>query len=324
MKLSRLGELPLVEKIRAGFGQGSRAVVTGIGDDAAVVRPDPRKLLATSDMMLEGVHFDLAFTAPFQIGCKLMAVNVSDIYAMGGKPAFALLDIAVTPDTDEKFVWSLLEGVRFALELYGVSLIGGDVSSARGGMCLSATLMGYAGKPVGRSGAKAGDWLYVTGPLGEAAAGLGLLKVIKRPVDLDRPINRPLEWDIMEPLLRRHLMPEAQRPVRAATAMIDLSDGLFLDLYRLCAESGVGARIYKNMIPVSRETRAAASFLGLDPYALAASGGEDYHLLFTAPPGRRVKAVRIGEITESGMSMVHEDGREGAITPEGYRHFSAE
>jgi thiamine-monophosphate kinase len=322
MKLSRLGEIPLVEKIRSGFRGGSSAVISGIGDDSAVMRPDGRKLLATSDMMLEGVHFDLAFITPFQLGYKLVSVNVSDIYAMGGKPAFLLVDIAVPSSTDEKFVWRFLDGVNSALQRYGVSLVGGDVSSTRGEMCFSATVIGYAKKPVGRSGARPGDRLYVTGPLGESAAGLGLLKVIGRPVDLKKPLNRPLKWEVMRPLLERHLMPGARRPLRSATAMIDLSDGLFLDLYRLCAESGVGARIYKEKLPVSDETRAAASLLGMDPYTLATEGGEDYELLFAAHPKRRPRAIRIGEISDSGMLMLDERGKEVTITPEGYRHFA--
>jgi thiamine-monophosphate kinase len=323
MRLSVLGELALQGKIRAGFKSNSRAVITGIGDDAAVLRADRRKLLAATDMMLEGVHFDLAYTTPSQLGFKLVSVNVSDIYAMAGRPAFLLLGVAAPPRTDEVFMDRLLAGVREALGLYGVTLVGGDLSSTKGGIFLSASLLGYAGETIGRGGARPGDRLYVTGPLGESAAGLGLLKVIGRPVDFGRPIQRPLGWAVMMPLLKRHLMPEVSMPPRYATAAVDLSDGLFLDLFRLCAESGTGARVYKGKVPVSEETKAAASYLGLDPFSLAAKGGEDYQLLFAAPSAKRVKnAICIGEIISSGMYVVEEDGAERAIEPEGYRHFA--
>jgi thiamine-monophosphate kinase len=324
MRLSQAGELSLLEKIRDGFPDRARAVITGIGDDSAVLRSGPGKLLATSDMMVEGVHFDLGLITPRQLGFKLISANVSDIYAMGGRPRFALLDIAATGDTGTDFIDGLLSGVKEALGLYGVSLVGGDVSSSGAGMALSATLLGFADRPVRRSGARPGDMIYVTGSLGESACGLGLLRSIGRPVDLEKGRNKPLGWDVMRPLLKRHLMPEARRPgalSKHATSMIDLSDGLFLDLTRLCAESGVGARIYEDRIPVSEETRAAAESMGLEPMRLATAGGEDYELLFTAPTGRKLKAACIGEVTRGGLVFVDKRGVEAPLRPEGYRHF---
>lgn len=329
MKLSQVGELSLLEKVRSGFTKKSKAVVTGIGDDAAVLRPRGKNLLVTTDMMLEGVHFDLRLITPFQLGFKIISVNVSDIYAMAGRPCFALLGIAAAKSTKEAFLDMFFEGVRAALEFYKITLIGGDISSAEKEMVLSATLIGHAERPVRRSGAKPGDRIYVTGSLGQAACGLELSRIINKPVDMKKPVNKPLKWDIMRPLLGRHLMPEARRPApfaSCATAMIDLSDGLFIDLVRLCTESNVGARLYKDGIPVSDETKAAALFLGLDPLKVATSGGEDYELLFTAPlqsgyTRRFRKAVCIGEITESKMLIVDKNGRQRPITPEGYQHF---
>jgi thiamine-monophosphate kinase len=324
MRLARVGELALLQRVRAAFHEKSRDVVAGIGDDAAVLRFTGKNLLATSDMMLEGVHFDLRLVTPFQLGFKVVSVNVSDIYAMGGKPSFALLDIAAPGDTDDSLLEGLFEGVRAGARSYGVFVVGGDISSSIKGLVLSASILGHAARPVLRSGARPGDKLYVTGSLGQSACGLELLRRIGRPVELGRPLNRPLKWAVMGPLLKKHLMPEAREPsgvLKAATSMIDLSDGLLMDLTRLCDESRVGARLYISRLPVSGETKAAAAFLGLDPYRLAVSGGEDYELLFTAPPRRMVKAHLIGEITASGRFVVDEHGAEGPMEPKGYEHF---
>lgn len=339
MRLSETGELVLLKAIRERFKEKPGAVITGIGDDAAVVKlpsltgtSTGLKLLLTTDMMAEGVHFDLKFITPFQLGFKLISVNVSDIYAMGGRPRFALLALAMPGTTDAKFFNRFFDGVKRALALYRVTLIGGDLSGASGGgMALSATLIGYAKKPIGRAGARPGEKVYVTGGLGESACGLELLKKIRKRVDFTKPVNKPLGWplgwEIMEPLLRRHLMPEARKPYPQATAMIDLSDGLFIDLTRLCDESGVGVKLIKEKIPISDAVREAASYLGIDPFELAVSGGEDYELLFTAPPAkrpRRPRAVLIGEITASGRYLIDEQGRKSRIIPKGYRHFGGE
>jgi thiamine-monophosphate kinase len=321
MKLSEKGELSLLEAIRSKFPTRSKTVITGIGDDAAVLKPD---LLVTTDMMLEGVHFDLRLITPFQLGFKLISVNVSDIYAMGGRPSFILLGIAVPGRTEDAFIQRFFDGVKAAIRLYKLSLVGGDVSSSKKDMVVSATLLGYAKKPIGRSGAKPGDRIYVTGNLGDSACGLELLKKINRQVEFDKPLNSPLRWNVMKPLLKKHLMPQAVNPgkfAKAATAMIDLSDGLFIDLTRLCIESNVGAKIYKSRIPVSNSMKTASAFLGLDPFRLAVAGGEDYELLFTAPPRKRPGAICIGEITESGMLVVDEYGAEKPFAPEGYQHF---
>jgi thiamine-monophosphate kinase len=323
VRLSDIGELKLLDEIKSRFSKRSRSVLTGIGDDAAVLSFGKGKILATTDFMFEDVHFDLKLVTPYQLGFKLISVNVSDIYAMGGRPRFVLLGMAAPAGTKETFINRLLDGVAQALKTYEVSLVGGDISSGRK-MVLSATLLGSAEKAVTRSGAKVGDKIYVTGTLGDSACGLGLLKRIWRPVDLNRPLNKPIKWSIMRPLLRRHLMPEARRPgtfIRRATSMIDLSDGLLIDLARLCSESGVGARIYENKIPISNQMRKAADFLGFDALSFALKGGEDYELLFTAPALRRVDASCIGEVTEKGMVMVDSFDQERPVRADGYRHF---
>ena len=349
MKLSQIGELFLLEEIRKSFKKKSNHVIVGIGDDAAVVTPQDKYLLFTTDMMIEGVHFDSSFITPYQLGFKVVSVNVSDIYAMGGKPFYLLLNLAMNKNTPKKFNDRLFDGIKDALRIYDTTLIGGDLSASNTGMSLSATVIGYGGKYIKRSGANRGDKIYVTGNLGDSACGLELLKKIKRPVLLENPPIPPfnkgghggitksklrtlntelsklgLPWKIVEPLLRRHLMPEARNPkkfIKDATSMIDISDGLLIDLSRLCNESKVGARIYINNIPLSPELKKAASSLGISPIKLALSGGEDYELLFTAPPKKKVKAIYIGEITESERVIVDSSGKEKPFSAEGYQHF---
>jgi thiamine-monophosphate kinase len=324
MKLGRAGELPLIEGIRTRFAPASRSILTGIGDDCAVLRPGAGRMVVTTDLMAEGVHFDPAYTTPRQLGHKLISVNVSDVYAMGGSPAHVLLSLALPARSDTRFLDGLLDGVHEALSLYRASLVGGDISSSGDGAVLNATVIGYARRPVLRSGARPGDRIYVTGPLGDAAAGLELLKRIGKPVDLGRPRQRPLKWSIMEPLLHRHLMPVVRAPgaiAARATAMIDISDGLSLDLWRLAEESGVGARIYEERLPLSDAMRQAAARLCLDPLELALAGGEDYELLFTAPRRVRVRGVCIGEVVAGGLTLVHPDGTTEPLRPRGYLHF---
>jgi thiamine-monophosphate kinase len=327
MKLSEAGELFLVDLVRKKFGKEARGLLKGIGDDAAVIAGTGRSTLITTDMMIEGVHFDLRWITPFQLGFKLVSVNVSDIYAMGGKPEYALLNFAGTSGYNLADFKRFFDGIGRALDFYGVSLIGGDMSSADR-LIVSATVTGTATRVVTRGGAKPGDFVYVTGYLGDSACGLEILRRSLRTVEIERKRKTDLGpgWKTVYPLIKRHLMPEAVNPsafAGKATAMIDLSDGLAVDLARLCKESGVGARIYEERIPLSDELKKAAAFLGLKPLDMALGGGEDYQLLFTAPPKDKIEAVRIGEITGKGLTLVDEAGRPGRISARGYRHFDS-
>ncbi|MBI4823124.1 MAG: thiamine-phosphate kinase [Nitrospirae bacterium] len=331
MRLSQIGELTLLAEIRKRFSKREKSIIVGIGDDGAVIEPSrflrgQCPLVATTDMMVEGVHFSLSFATPFQIGFKLISVNVSDIYAMGATPHYALLNVSLKSDTDISNLYSFLDGIDNALKLYKVSLVGGDLSSSPNGMTVSATLIGSVRKPLMRKGARVGNKIYVTGTLGDSAGGLYLLKKIKRPIVLHRPLNTPLRWDIMRPLLERHLMPFVRDPKSFlkshATSMIDISDGLLIDLIRLCDESKVGARIYEDKIPISNELKSACIYLGLNPLQLALKGGEDYELLFSAPFSRKINAVCIGEITRKERIIIDSKGKELPIKPEGYKHFN--
>jgi len=323
VNLSEKGELLIVEEIRRKFPSNSRIKV-GIGDDAAVFAPKSN-LALTTDMMMEGVHFDLSYISPFQLGFKLISVNVSDIYAMGGKPLFALLSMALRADMEYIFFKKFMEGIKEASELYKISLIGGDISSTVSSLALCATLIGEVKNPIKRSGAKIGDNIYITGELGLSSAGLELLKKIKRPIDLEKPINKPLKWDIMKPLLRSHLMPIAVEPsgLRDVNSMIDISDGLLIDLSRLCKESNLGAIIYEELIPLSPALRKTADYLGKDPLEFALSGGEDYELLFTSKKTQK-NAIKIGTITKNGLYIIGKDGKKRPIKARGYEHFETQ
>jgi len=327
MKLSQAGELSLLEILKKRFGQRSRGVLVGIGDDAAVIRAE-KNILLTTDMMVEGVHFDLSWTTPFQLGFKLVSVNISDIYAMGGKPQYILLNFSTHRNSTRKLFDRFFDGVEEALKTYGVKLIGGDISSADRIM-LSLTAIGTAGKSLKRKGARIGDRIYVTGTLGDSACGLALLKKIQRTIDFTKRGKKglPVAWDIAAPLLRRHLLPIARNPKRisgTATAMIDISDGLLIDLSRLCKESGVGARIRAMDIPFSEEMKMTSACLGISALDLALSGGEDYELLFTASAKAEAEAFCIGEITRSGIAVVDEHGKKINVSARGYQHFSSQ
>lgn len=349
MQLRLIGELSLLEEIRKRFNSSARRgdIIVGIGDDAAVIAPSEEKMLVTADMMHEGVHFDLGYTAPFHLGFKLVSVNVSDIMAMGGTPRYLFLTVSMKGDTDETFFHEFYDGIADACGRYGVALLGGDLSSARNDMVVSATVIGTGSKVVTRGGAAPGDRIYVTSATGDAACGLELLKKLapesreavrqwKKDTDVlpDMTLisgGRPekLAGSMIRPLFARHLMPVA-RDMRELlphiTSMIDISDGLFIDLSRICDESGVGARVYLEKIPLSEELRFASDFTGLPALTLATSGGEDYELLFTAPPeaSEAVAASRafcVGEITVKERVTVDRSGKEAALKTEGYQHF---
>lgn len=326
MKLSGVGELSLLDYVRKRFAEKSKGIVVGIGDDSAVVRPPKGNLLFTTDMMVEGVHFDFSFTTPYQLGFKLISVNISDIFAMGGTPKFVLLNFAAGRDTEINLFRRLFDGIEMALKTYKISLIGGDISTSEK-MVFSATAIGYSSRAVCRSGAGVGDRIYVSGNIGDSACGLELMKLINRPVEIEknRKCRSALKWDIVLPLIRRHLMPEARNPARyahLATAMIDISDGLLIDLSRICRESNVGALIYEKKIPISHQLKEAAEYMDLSPLELALQGGEDYELLFTANKNRKVDAFCIGEITDKGFKMLDRNGRTRNMQAKGYQHFA--
>lgn len=331
MKLSEIGELGLIQRIKEGLPLPPEQVILGIGDDAAALRHPPGSLvIITSDMFLEGIHFDRALSTKFQIGFKALSVNISDIAAMGGSPTAALISIGLPANISVKDVNSIFEGIEESAKEYGVSIIGGDTCRSRSGIILSITVLGNVEEDlmVRRSGAKLGDAIFVTGTLGDSTMGLELLKT-----RLQTPDPR------LQTLIERHLLPrprvkegEIIAKNRWATSMIDISDGLASDLCHICDESGIGAEINLEKIPISMELRKIANKLKKDPISYALTGGEDYELLFTVPEdkieevikariGERHLATMIGNVIKDDRVLIDKDGRRHTLFPTGYNHF---
>ena len=310
----------------------------GIGDDAAVLAVTPgSSLLATTDLVIEDVHFRRAWATPADIGWKAMAVNLSDIAAMGGIPRWALIALAVPGDTPAAAVEVLYGGMREAAAPHGVAIVGGDTSHSPRGWFINVTLLGeHPGRPSLRSTARPGDAIALTGALGRSAAGLTVLEM--GPEGARR---RGLPDAVIEEVTRAHLRPRARvaegqwlGAARGVHAMLDCSDGLATDLGHICRESAVGARVALDRVPIASGAVAAARALGHDPMQWATSGGEDYELLLTCDPGdverlsddlRRSSGTPltvIGEI-EAGRSGIVWIGADGspAILPAGFEHF---
>lgn len=344
--LAALGEFGLIRLIRQRVQQRSPGTIVGIGDDAALLAvPGGGELLVTTDLLLEGVHFQWHWGRPRDLGRKAMAVNLSDIAAMGGRPLHALLGVAIPPAGPSLAeLEALLEGLEEEAATYGVTLVGGDTCRSQSGLVLAVTLLGTppTGRTLLRSGAKPGDGLWVTGMLGGAAAGLLALEQGLRPgAPWPAKVPRPPwlaagEEAAIQTALAAHLTPvprlaAGQALVGCATAMIDLSDGVASDIGHLCAESGVAARILAGEIPIHPGATAMARLAGREALDLALRGGEDYELLFTAAADPRpilaeaapgLPVTRIGEVSAGQPipRLAREDGRE-EILAGGFDHL---
>lgn len=318
----------LIEAIRRVVGTGP-GVLTGIGDDAAVLTPGRGEVVVTADVLVDGVHFASSNINARDLGAKAVAVNVSDLAAMGASPRWATCTLVMPVDTDPGWVVELAGGMKDATDEYACALVGGDLSRGEA-LVLSVTVGGEVapGRAVLRSGARPGDIVVVTGELGAAAGGL----VLERRAD---PGLIGSDW--ARGLLEAHHRPTARVAEgltlagAGATAMMDLSDGLLLDLSRLCAASQVGAHLDPNAVPVAEGLLVLSEATGLDPRALALSGGEDYELLATLPADGAeglsqtfaerfgLALTKIGEIVE-GEGLTDDQGRE--LEPEGWDHFA--
>jgi len=324
MRLRSLRERELVAAIRRDFPRPGRGVVLGIGDDAAVIRPGRDELLLTTDLLIEDVHFTTAIQPAFLLGRKSLNVNVSDIAAMGGRPRFALLGLGLKPGLAAKWVDGFFSGFKAAAGEAGVALIGGDISGSKK-ICISVTLIGDAKRCVRRSGARPGDTIFVSGGLGRAAAGLRLLK---KGFRLGRdPRADTLLKAFLDPVPRVRLGRELAEK-KLASAMIDTSDGLSVDLLHLCEESRCGAEVELEALPISPELR----LLEREPAACALHGGEDYQLLFAVPPRRLPEVLRlrkrhglsrIGKFRRgSGIVVVDGGGRRHRLESLGFEHLA--
>jgi thiamine-monophosphate kinase len=331
MQLSKVGEFGLIKKLRKRCTDATPEILTGIGDDAAAIKTGNKTILVTTDMMIEEIHFDLSFTSFYQLGHKFLAINISDIFAMGGTPKYFFISLGIPGNYKSEYIDELYKGVAKTAGKFGIAIAGGDTCMSKSGFVLSGTLIGKADRIITRSGAKEGDGIFVTDTLGDSAMGLILLKRQKaegRKLKARAWARAPRTCKSLTSgdesfLMKKHLMPEPM-PVKNTskiTSMIDISDGLLIDLAHICDESKVGAVIYEDKIPVSRALEGAAKTSGKDPLQVALGGGEDYALLFTAPPNIKTDAFQIGEITGKGRIIIDEKGRRTRFKPEGYEHF---
>jgi thiamine-monophosphate kinase len=342
MSETNLTEAEVVRTIRRLAATGSQeGVAVGIGDDCAVLEPRPgRRLVATTDLLLEDVHFRRRWAEPADIGWKAMAVNLSDIASMGARPRWALVALAVPTSSTPDEVEAFFEGALSLARQHAVDVVGGDTSAAPAGWLVNITLLGdLETEPRLRSGARPGDVVAVTGALGRSAAGLALLEENARADEPGSSLEAGTRFDLTDAHLRpqpRVLEGQWLGRTPGVTAMMDLSDGLAADLRRLTDESGAGASVRLDQLPIDSRTRQAAEALNRDPLDWATGGGEDYELLLTCEAAAferlrdglaeagGVKLTAIGEITPVARGLRFLDARGNpARVSLGYQHFSA-
>jgi len=323
MKTYRIKEFDLIAKIKKEFLFENPDILVNIGDDSAVLNFSGKKLFLTKDILVEDIHFKLSFNPPYYLGRKSLAVNLSDLAAMGAKPSYALLGLCLSHKIDEGWIGEFLKGFKSMCEEFDVHLIGGDISSSKK-VFISVTLIGQGDKIIERKGAKPGDIIFVSGFLGNASYGLNLLK---KGIKLGE--NRKFDFFIkafLDPKPKVKLG-ERLKAKDVASSMIDISDGLSVDLFNLCEASNVGAVIYQNKLPVSNHLLSEKI---KEKYNFVLHGGEDYELLFTVPAFKfkeisdfKEKVTLIGYITErdKGIKIIDFKGKETFLEKKGYEHF---
>lgn len=327
----------MIDRLTGAFALKHPQTLKGAGDDAAVIDTGKALTLVSTDLLLEGIHFDLVYTPLAHLGYKTVVAGISDIYAMNGTPKQITVSIGISARFALEQVEELYKGIKIACDKYEVDLVGGDTTASLTGLTISITAVGEAAKEkiVYRSGAKEHDLICVTGDLGSAYLGLKLLDREKRV--LDGVKNPEPKFEGYEYLLQRQLKPEAQKLAIeemdkngiVPTAMIDLSDGLASDLLQICKASKTGARIYLERIPIAKETFALAKELNIDPVVAALNGGDDYELLFTVPLAKQNEIANIpgaeiiGHIVpeSKGAALTTPDGQEIALSAPGFGTF---
>lgn len=332
-------EFALIRSLEGRFARHAPGLVQGIGDDAAVIETSAQAWChLTTDLLAEGIHFDMKSATPESVGYRAAMANLSDIAAMGAVPRYLLISLAIPKTVKRSHIYELYRGLMKACRLYDVALIGGDTSASKAGLFLSITLIGTTRgrRALFRHGAKVGDQICVSGTLGDSLAGLKLL----RSSTTSGRRNTAFSRSDRKFLIRRHTHPTARvaegrwlNDRRLASAAIDLSDGLSGDLRHICEESRVGAEVELERLPISPACRAYASAIGVSPSRLALTGGEDYELLFTASPRdcetiereartRGYRMTRIGTIRPQrfGIQMTS-DGLTQPMPVTSYEHF---
>lgn len=337
MKIEELGEFRLIERITKPFGHPKNSsTLIGVGEDAALLDyGGERKTLVATELLMEGVHFDLVYFPLQYLGFKAVTSAVSDIIAMGGTPQQILISLGISTRFQVEDIEALMRGVLDGAELYGVDLVGGDTTSSYTGLAIGITAIGDVAKEeqLLRAGAKENDLICVSGNIGAAYMGLQLLIREKVAYDDGVPDFQP-KFEGREYILQRQMKPIARldilRQLQAngirPTSMIDITDGLASDLLQICKSSGVGARVFEQRLPVDHETVGMAEEFGLSPTTVAMNGGDDFELLFTVPLGVKdlVDALpdvrQIGYITDaaSGVVLISSGGSETTITAQGF------
>ena len=335
--VNTLGEFGLIEHLTRPFETQHASTVKGIGDDAAVLDYGALCTVVSTDLLVEGIHFDLAYTPLKHLGYKSVVVNLSDIYAMNAQPKHITVSIAISNRFSVESLEELYEGIHAACAEYQVDLIGGDSTSSPKGLTISITAIGQATKEqlVYRNGAKPGDLICITGDLGGAYLGLQILEREKR-IWAEHPGVQP---DLQEQkyIIGRQLKPEARKDVIEAfrrielkpTSMIDISDGLASELFHICKQSKVGALIEEDGVPIHPDAQLMALQFKLDPITCALSGGEDYELLFTIDPSDVEKIKYLPEIyiageiieAENGVKLQTKGGNLHDLKAQGWQHF---
>ncbi|GAB4498820.1 MAG: thiamine-phosphate kinase [Saprospiraceae bacterium] len=335
--VNTLGEFGLIEHLTRDFPLRQPSTIKGVGDDAAVIDNGGLCTVVSTDMLVEGIHFDLAYVPLKHLGYKSVVVNLSDIYAMNAFPRQITVSIAISNRFSVEALDELYAGIRAACDAYGVDLVGGDTSSSPKGLTISITAIGQCEKDklVYRSGAKVGDLICITGDLGAAYLGLQLLEREKRIWQENPGVQPDLEGQ--KYAVGRQLKPEARKDMIETfrqnglkpTAMIDISDGLASDLFHICKQSKVGALLEESGVPINQEAELLALKFKLDPITCALNGGEDYELLFTIDP-KDVDKVRFlpdiyiaGEILEAkdGIKLNTKGGNLHDLKAQGWTHF---
>lgn len=336
INISSLGEFGLIDRLTKNIKLKNRSSIVGVGDDAAVLDYSGLQTIITTDLLTEGIHFNLIYTPLKHLGYKAAAVNFSDVFAMNALPRQILVSIAISSKFSLKMVDEIYEGLHLACDRYGVDMIGGDTSSSLTGMTISITAVGEAlpNDIVYRKGAKINDLICVSGNLGAAYMGLQLLEREKK---IFEKTGQQPELDDYNYLLERQLKPEPRGDIIQffkkaeikPTSMIDISDGLSSELMHICTQSGTGCKIYSDKIPIDPETIKLANEMNIGGLTAALNGGEDYELLFTVnllefeKVRKRPEISIIGHITDltEGKYLVNSDGSVVELNARGWKSF---
>lgn len=337
-EISTLGEFGLIEHLTKEINPTQETTIIGIGDDAAVLNYSEKQILVTTDLLLEGIHFDLTYVPLKHLGYKAAVVNFSDIYAMNGQPQQITVSLGVSSRFSIEDLESFYEGLKLACSIYGVDIVGGDTTSSLTGLTISITCIGIGEKDkiTYRNGAKNNDLIYVSGDLGASYMGLQLLER-EKSVFLANNNPQP-DFAGKEYILERSLKPEARKDIVnklkehniVPTSMIDISDGLSSEIMHICKQSKVGCQIFEEKLPIDYQTAAMAETFNMNITTVALNGGEDYELLFTVPLHlyEKMSAIEgihlIGHITkeENGCVLITRDGQEMQLKAQGWNTFS--